>query len=386
MKDLCSGFSNILVLVFLVSLVVVMIAFLSGRGTPSAGFGSSPVPTAVGVQVSPLSTPVGRSVALARIGAPVLIRSSSVTGLLGGDQQNLLSVSRRGNQTYTAVFDLVTGQERKIANTALPNARLSGQWLIYEDHPPVTSTVYYNRIIAVNLNSRREILLGDSNSIQQAPSISGDIVVWADWRNQEKTNVDIYGYDLVKGQEFPVVVKPGPNSGAKISGKWVVYVEPTAQGQRLAELRAHSLATGEDFSIGIIPAPQDATNGTHYAIDDDEVVWTKVEPGNLSLSSLHLYNLHTRLDRQLSGQTMGEPSSGLSISAHAGIVVCGCSGQGWTVIDTFQSPPVQLSVTRPMTSPAGGYQLSILGDSLVWWAGVRPGTHEANVYIAPITR
>lgn len=386
MKNWRSGFSNILILSFLVGLAALIIAVFDSQGLQSAGPGSSPVPTAVGVQVSPLSTPVGSSVALARIGTPVLIQSSSVIGLQGGDQQNLLGVSRRGNQAYTAVFDLVTGKERKIANTALPNARLSGHWLIYEDHPPVTSTVYYNRIKVVNLNSRQEFLLGDNNAMQQSPSISGDIVVWTDWRNQEKTNVDIYGYDLVKGQGFPIVVKPGPNSGPMISGKWIVYIEPTAQGQHLAELRAHSLATGEDFSIGIIPDPQDATNGTHYAIDGDEVVWTKVEPSNPSSSSLHLYNLRTRLDRQLSEQTMGEPSSGLSISSHAGIVVCGCAGQGWTVIDTFQSPPVQLSVTKPMTSPTGGYQLSVLGDSLVWWVGLRPGTHEANVYIVPITR
>jgi beta propeller repeat protein len=386
MSSVRNGVSNILLFVFLVGLVVVVIAFFNSRGSYNAGPGSSPVPTAVGVQTSPLATPTGSMGSLAKIGAPVLIRSSSATGLQSGDQQNLLSVSRRGNQAYTTIFDLATGKERKIADIASLNARLSGRWLVYEDHPPVTSTVYFSRIKAVNLNSGKEILLGDENATQQSPSISGDIVVWADWRNREKTNVDIYGYDLLRGQEFPIVVKPGPNSGPKISGKWVVYVEPTAQSQHLAELRAHSLVTGEDFSIGIIPAPQDATNGTYYAIDSDEVAWTKVDPGSPSLSALHLYDLRTRLDRQLSKQTMGEPSSGLSISSRAGIVVCGCAGQGWTAFDTFQSPPVQLSVTKPMTSSTGGYQLSVLGDNLVWWVGLRPGTFESNIYIAPISR
>jgi beta propeller repeat protein len=221
---------------------------------------------------------------------------------------------------------------------------------------------------------------------QQSPSISGDMVVWQDWRNQATSGLDIYGYDLTTGKEFPVVVKPGPDSAPRISGQWVVYLEPTTQGKDLADLHAHSLKTGEDFPIGIIPAPNNASNGTYHAIDGDKVAWMKVTDatwGQYS-SELHLYDLTSRTDRKLTDPLPERLALDVSLSAQSEIVVFNSPGGRWTVLDWHPSTPVVIPVTVPQKSVS--YSLLVSGDYLVWRIGLNREGTDVNIYAVPITR
>jgi beta propeller repeat protein len=377
MKNFRNGLGNIVILVFLGGLVIAMIAIFNSLGGQSAGPNSSPAPTAIGVQVSPLSTPMGSSVPLARIGTPVVLRASGRLGQLNLTSDKLVNVA---GEDGTMLLDPTSGLSRTLATIGLANARVSDRWLVYEDHPPVTAT-YYSRIKIIDLNTGREILLGNKNFYQRRPSISENVVVWEDWRNQATSGLDIYGYDLTTGKEFPVVVKPGANSDARISGQWVVYVEPTEQDKYLAELRAHSLKTGEDYAIGIIPAPNNSNNGTYHALDSDKVAWVKnVADGQYEL---HLSDLTTKTDRQLTG-TLHLPPSMLSLSARSGIVVYYDEARR-SALDWFQPTPVPLSIMPPIKSQ-WGYDLSVVGDYLVWRIPFNRESSDGQIIVTKIVR
>ena len=63
---------------------------------------------------------------------------------------------------------------------------------------------------------------------QWQPAISGNIVVWVDYRSKPDTeaaigNGDVYGYDLSTGTEFPICIDPADQSDPAISGNVVVW-------------------------------------------------------------------------------------------------------------------------------------------------------------------
>lgn len=351
-----------------------IIAVFSSPGLRGAGPASSPLPTAVDGQASPLPTPIGGAVSLARVEPPVLLQASGPLGRINQTPDHLVNGA--------IAFDLASGSKRNLANFGVSNAYVSDHWLVYEDHPPVDSASYYQRIKVVDLDTGKEIVLGDQTANQQRPQISGNFVVWIDWRNKEKLGVDIYGYDLTTNKEFPIITNPRPNSGPKISGQWIVYVEPTEQSQSLAEMRAHSLRTGQDFAIGIVPSPNDASNGTYYAIDGDKVVWTKyLIDGQCEL---HLYDLTTQTDRMLL-DLESVAASGLSISAKSGLITFPGGTQGRMIIDWFQPTPTLLSFTPPVKAE-WGYQLSVAGDYLVWQIPLSPDYRDGQVFITKVVR
>ncbi len=57
------------------------------------------------------------------------------------------------------------------------------------------------------------------------PDVSGNLVVWQDYRNSTPTqnNNDIYGYDIDRGVEFPVCLDSGSQCSPRISGNTVVW-------------------------------------------------------------------------------------------------------------------------------------------------------------------
>lgn len=377
MKNLRSGFSNILVLIFLVGLAVVMVAIFNSQNLQSAGLGSSPIPTAVGTHTSPLATPA-TNVPPARIGKPVVLQASGRLGQLNQASDKIVNAT---GENGTILLDPTSGLTRTLAITGLINAHASNHWLVYEDRPPLASAAYYSRIKIVDLNNGTEIVLGNQTANQQDPQISGNYVVWIDWRNRENSGVDIYGYDLTTGKEFPIITNPRPNSGPKISGTWMVYLEPTDKDVHLAELRAHSLVTHQDFSIGIIPSPNDARSGTFYAIDGDKVAWVKnITDGQYEL---HLYDVAAKTDRQLTG-TLSLPPSMLSLSAKSGIVTYYDEARR-SALDWFQPTPVPLSITAPVKSQ-WGYDLSTAGDYLVWRIPLNRESSNGQIIVTKIMR
>jgi hypothetical protein len=383
MKNWRSGLSNILVLVFLTGLAVLMITIFSSQSLRSAGPGSSPVPTAVGVQASPLSTPIAGSVPPARIGKPVLLSEVGQIGMLGSkDQSKFASVVRNGEDTTTVLVDVANDTKQVITNTALINAHVAGRWLAFEDRSSPKAGRNSSRIKILDLNTKQEIVLGNEDAEQHNVNISGDMVVWDEPQNGKVSK--IYAYDLTRKKTIPVIVEPGVRGYPRISGEWITYVQwpgtnPT--GRELGiELHAHSLKTNEDILIGLIPSPKDAGWGTQYALDEDKIVWSKFLNAQ---SELHLYDLTTRTDRKLLGPNDGWGYD-LSISAQSGVIV-----MPQTVLDWRQREPVNVPFDQPEPIKMGksfGTSFQVMGEYLVWRVSLDRDDSNVQVFTARITR
>jgi beta propeller repeat protein len=384
MKSLRTGFSNVLVFVFLAGLIVGLIALFSSQRLGGGGPNVSPMatPTIAGAQASPLSTPVPVGTSSIKVGIPALLTNARQASVIKEDQGKFLGIVGKGNAAHSVWVDLNSGEEHPLADRILPYAQVSGDWLVYLEESNLTELTHTRRIKIRDLKTQLEIALGNEDNIQSNPDISGNIVVWDDARNGNKSAAGIYAYNLKTSKELPVIVGQPEIGYPRISGEWIVYLHFAAERASTVELRAHSLKTGEDFSIGLVPNPQDSWFGTHYVIDGDKVAWTKYEPSQY-MGELHLHDLKNRTDRQLT-EPNNFPPAGLSMSAKNGVIVYNDAGKR-VVLDWLQQIPTPVSVPAPIASE-WGYELSAAGDYLVWEIPLNREASEDRIYVAKLTR
>ncbi len=106
-----------------------------------------------------------------------------------------------------------------------------------------------------------------SPGLQLFPAISGDIVVWQDSRNMPSSGWDIYGYNLATGEEFPICTAPGNQTDPAISENVVVWTDERDETTG-SDIRGLNLDTGEELAICVRGGSQNKP-----AIDGDYVVW-----------------------------------------------------------------------------------------------------------------
>lgn len=85
---------------------------------------------------------------------------------------------------------------------------------------------------------------------QTRPSISGDVVVWQDYRTGQG---EIYGYNLATGQEFAVATGESPKAYPEIDGSLVMWTEAASSTNR--QIYCKDLATGTVYTV---------ESGAHY--------------------------------------------------------------------------------------------------------------------------
>jgi len=133
-------------------------------------------------------------------------------------------------------------------------------------------------------------------------AISGDIVVWEDWRNNgdssvtDPTNVDIYGYNMARDVELALVTDVGNQLRPSIDGTRLVWYDEGVDGAA-ASLQWMNLPvslTGFcDFNgdglanlLDINPFVLAITNESEYAIRYPNVVLTEADPNGDGIISL----------------------------------------------------------------------------------------------------
>jgi beta propeller repeat protein len=181
---------------------------------------------------------------------------------------------------------------------------------------------------------------------QGSPAISGDIVVWEDWRNG---NGDIYGYDLSTQTEFPLCTDPADQRVPAISGDIVVW-QDDRNGNR--DIYGYDLTTQTEFQIATDPANQE-----YPTISGDIVVWHDDRNGN---RDIYGYDLTTQTEFQITT----DPASQEYPAIWGDIVV-------WRDYcnDNYDIYGYELSTQTEFpicTDPAGQYDPAIWGDIVVW--------------------
>ena len=153
-------------------------------------------------------------------GMDVLIRSSGVVDHAPSVSGDIVvwTDSRNGNKDIYA-YNLTTQEEITISLDPADqaSARISGNNIVWAD---------YRGIMRYDLISNTESLIVPGDDIQ--PDISGDIVVFT----RRDLDYDIYGYDLSTGQEFSICTDMNRQRDPRISGNIVVWNDYRYDGKK----------------------------------------------------------------------------------------------------------------------------------------------------------
>lgn len=150
-------------------------------------------------------------------------------------------------------------------------------------------------IYMYDIAAGKEMLVSGARSAQVRPATNGRYIVWQDYRNEPNPtgdNADIYGYDLATRQEFPISTAPGTQQDPAISGNIVVWTDYRS-GENTSDIYGYDLTTKKEFPISTAPGSQ-ITPATYGNI----VVWAdyRNEPDkqNGSNSDIYGYDLNSK--------------------------------------------------------------------------------------------
>ena len=147
--------------------------------------------------------------------------------------------------SHISGYDGTTGEEILIAEDTGEvhhvKPAVSGDIVVWVDLTPAG-----NNIMGFNLSTRETFQIHEGGS--DTPDIDGRYVVWSDTRNG--ADKDIWGYDLLTGEEFAIFLGPGNQKAPKISGNLVVWYT-TIPGETP---RVWAAYIPEPASVGLLAA------------------------------------------------------------------------------------------------------------------------------------
>lgn len=217
----------------------------------------------------------------------------------------------------------------------------------------------------------------------------GNVMVWEHTPSLLSADSDIWGYDLNSRESFPVVSRPGVQSGPLISDRWVLYLDSMdTQAVSWDEgLYAVHLDTGEVIRLGQVYGRWAHEVSQFYALDAPWAIWST---GHWSDNpELYLYNLETRQVVTVTvtpcGASTAQPRriENLAISGNVVIFTCG-QPMGYDIeYGEFFSIPVYTAMPAGSGEWWGFGGWSIAGDKIVW---VLSSEQKSRVYTAQIER
>jgi beta propeller repeat protein len=125
---------------------------------------------------------------------------------------SLLAIVHVASAAITTQEILIT---EATSNQLSPVIEISGNMVVWEDYRNGNGDIY-----AYNLSVAAELQITSVTSTQRKPAISSNIIVWEDDRNG---NWDIYGYDLATQTMFQVTSDTNTQRKAEVSGTTIVW-------------------------------------------------------------------------------------------------------------------------------------------------------------------
>jgi beta propeller repeat protein len=178
--------------------------------------------------------------------------------------QDARNASGTDTTDYTDNFDLYAanlGDKQEYLVSSGPKLqgrpRVSGNTIVWADYRDAKDKNDPNAgdIYMFDLSTRRETQITRLPSAQTRPVTNGKVIVWVDFRNEKDPNGfngDIYAYDLTSKQEFPIVTAPDLQTDPAIYGNTVVwqdYRNAKDTNDYNADIYAYDLSTRQEFPI-----------------------------------------------------------------------------------------------------------------------------------------
>lgn len=249
-----------------------------GRGTPEAF-------------VHDVTTGTGGLITVERETRQVIDLRISDRWIVWSDDRDLVDTDIFG-------YDLATGQER-LLHRLDENQRvgdIDGSLVVY---------VVNGDIWLLDGDAGWARPLSQHPANQQQPVISGNRVVWKDFRNGTG---DLYMYDLATQTESPLVTHPAEQDGPSIDGDRVVWRDRRDGG---LTLYAYDFATGEE--VRATPSENFATD-PH--ISGDIVVYRSLEDGDVYAVALAPSATNSPPTLDLGGPYEGSEGSRVELAVH----------------------------------------------------------------------
>ncbi len=181
-------------------------------------------------------------------------------------------------------FDVAVGTITQITMDPADQQQpaISGDRIVWEDFRNGDWDIYM-----YDLATGTETQITTDPASQYGPAISGDRIVWVDRRNG---NRDIYMYDLTSGTESQITTDPAEQELPKISGDRIVWIEGPGR-----DLNMFDLATGTQTTVAADPESHFLV---HNDISGDRIVWAQKDdvPDNYEI---RMYDLATGTETQI---------------------------------------------------------------------------------------
>ncbi len=131
----------------------------------------------------------------------------------------------KGRYDTIRMYDYRTKIETTIESHPYPSTItvykpwINGDYIVYvkEDGEDISSIYLYD------INAKTSKRITPESVYATSPKKYGNYICWVDFRNQETTGLDIYGYDISKQQEFPIVTTPGSQSRFFMNDRYVLF-------------------------------------------------------------------------------------------------------------------------------------------------------------------
>jgi len=175
--------------------------------------------------------------------------------------------------------------ERRYMTSGINNPSISGDIVIWDEY--VINDGFWGDdlpeeggyIYGLDLATWQQLDIPSGNHAYES-DVSGDVVVWCDYRNSDR---DIYGYNMATGEQLSICTVAGDQRYPSISGGTIVWYDERNGGRAIY---GYDLSTSQEF---MLPATCDPVRGS-VRIDGDIVVWTDWRNGN---RDIYAYDLST---------------------------------------------------------------------------------------------
>ena len=159
----------------------------------------------------------------------------------------------RGDGADVWAYDLTTQSE-------MPIATGSGTQYTAAVSEEGDAVIYYDdgEIRRYHIQNGANSLISDTGD-DYFPSASGNIVVWTDIRNG---NEDIYAYNMITEEEFPISTDLADQKSARISGNYIVWGDYRG-------VMVYDLTTDTELTIAAGGQPDISGNLVVYSRDGD---------------------------------------------------------------------------------------------------------------------
>ena len=125
---------------------------------------------------------------------------------------------------------------------------------------------------------------------EYSPSLSGDKIVWLDNRHSSETDTEVYLYDFTTKKERRITNVASRKDDVSISGNRIVWTDWRNGNQ---DIYMYDLATNVEKRITTNTKSQ-----VYPKIDGDKIVWQDYRDGSIG-SAVYMYDLATNTEKRL---------------------------------------------------------------------------------------